>query len=255
MRFVKGEIQCLAVSLSSPRFSGVCGLWIRCSRVMCRTTCPWCCGCVVCWMWGFCRALLDGVVGRHGALRTRFVELGGEPVQEIVDGARVVVDVVDRCGSGSGGVRAVRMRRRRSRRPFDLSVGPLMRCVVVRLGDGDQLLVFTVHHIVFDGWSRVCFSRICRRAFAGGGARWVAVAQFVDLVEWERGLAGRGEQDRLVGWWRERLAGAPTVLDLVTDRLRPRCSCIGVVGGGFVCRRCGVGDWREWGGSSGARCS
>jgi amino acid adenylation domain-containing protein len=43
----------------------------------------------------------------------------------------------------------------------------------------------------------------------------------VDMVEWERSSLDSGEQDRLVGWWRERLAGAPTVLDLVTDRPRP----------------------------------
>src|SRR5207247_9758058 len=37
--------------------------------------------------------------------------------------------------------------------PFDLYRGPLVRACVLRLGEDDQLLVLTLHHIVTDGWS------------------------------------------------------------------------------------------------------
>src|SRR5262249_58759673 len=38
--------------------------------------------------------------------------------------------------------------------PFDLSVGPLFRASLVKLGEQDHVLLLNTHHIVFDGWSR-----------------------------------------------------------------------------------------------------
>jgi hypothetical protein len=38
--------------------------------------------------------------------------------------------------------------------PFDLAAGPLARAEVIRVDGVTTILVLTVHHIVFDGWSR-----------------------------------------------------------------------------------------------------
>ena len=48
---------------------------------------------------------------------------------------------------------ALRLANEEARRPFDLSHGPLLRCVVISLGTDDHLLVINVHHTVSDGWS------------------------------------------------------------------------------------------------------
>ncbi|MFF8473420.1 amino acid adenylation domain-containing protein [Streptomyces sp. NPDC015414] len=165
---------------------------------------------------------LDGVVARHGALRTRFTMVDGEPVQEVLPGARVLVDAVDLGDRADAEEVGLAYAAGETRRPFDLSVAPLMRCLVVRLGAEERLLVFTVHHIVFDGWSAGVFFEDLSRIFAGGPeACGAPAAQFADLVEWERVFLDSGEQDRLVDWWKERLAGVPTVLELPTDRPRP----------------------------------
>src|SRR5260221_14505476 len=94
-----------------------------------------------------------------------------------------------------------------------------MRCAVVRLSEAQQVVTFTVHHIVFDGWSAGVFFEDLSRALTGGLND--SVPQFVDLVEWERSSLDDAEQDRLVAWWKERLAGAPTGVELGTDRARP----------------------------------
>jgi amino acid adenylation domain-containing protein len=168
------------------------------------------------------RSALDAVVERHGALRTRFLEVGGEPVQEVMSDARVRVDIVDMRGRDDAEEAGLACAAAETRQPFDLSVAPLMRCQVVRLDDEDQLLVFTIHHIVFDGWSASVFVDELMWAYAHGPAGLgEPVAQFTELVEWERVSVDRGEQDHLVTWWKEHLEGAPTVLDLVTDRPRP----------------------------------
>ncbi|MEU7004578.1 amino acid adenylation domain-containing protein [Nonomuraea sp. NPDC046570] len=162
------------------------------------------------------QAAVDEVVARHGALRTRFVDVAGEPVQEVLADARVVVDVVEVVGEREALERASAL----VRRPFDLSAAPLLRCAVVRWGALDQLLVVAMHHIVFDGWSAGVFLQDLSRAYAGEGLGAPA-AQFVELVQWERESLDRGEQDRLVQWWKQHLADVPTILDLVTDRPRP----------------------------------
>src|SRR5439155_9429658 len=40
-----------------------------------------------------------------------------------------------------------------ARRRFDLGRGPLIRGTLLRLGDQAHVLLLTIHHIVFDGWS------------------------------------------------------------------------------------------------------
>ena len=38
-------------------------------------------------------------------------------------------------------------------RPFDLARGPLLRCLLTRLGEREHVLVIVLHHIISDGWS------------------------------------------------------------------------------------------------------
>ncbi|WP_158553978.1 non-ribosomal peptide synthetase [Micromonospora deserti] len=171
---------------------------------------------------GALQTAVDAVVARHEALRTRFLVVDGEPAQEVIPDARVLVDIVDMRRRDDAEAVAHAYAAAEARRPFDLSDAPLLRCVVVRLGDADQLVAFTMHHIVFDGLSSDVFFDELSAALAGGPeALQAPVVQFAELLEWERASVESGEQDRLVRWWTERLAGAPTVLDLVTDRARP----------------------------------
>ncbi|WP_395577500.1 condensation domain-containing protein, partial [Streptomyces sp. BK79] len=101
---------------------------------------------------------LSVVVGRHEVLRTVFREVGGSPVQVVLPppvggvGVELVdvsdADVGERVGLARGVVG------REVGRGFDLSVGPLVRLVVVRLGVGDHVVVLSMHHVVTDAWSQ-----------------------------------------------------------------------------------------------------
>ena len=55
------------------------------------------------------------------------------------------------------------------RRPFDLSLDPLLRSHLLRLNETTALLLLVLHHIVADGWSRGVLMRelaTVYRAFA-----------------------------------------------------------------------------------------
>ncbi|SOD59518.1 amino acid adenylation domain-containing protein [Streptomyces zhaozhouensis] len=171
-------------------------------------------------------ASLDAVVARHGALRTCFVEVGGEPRQRVLPGARVPLvrtDLTREAAHDPAAAerRALALAAEENHAPFDLSRAPLLRARLIRLGPEDHLLTLTVHHIVFDGWSAGILLDDLSRAYRDDARLPPPPAQFTDLVAWERSTLHRDERERLLSWWRERLDGAPTVLDLVTDRPRP----------------------------------
>src|ERR1700755_2726666 len=98
---------------------------------------------------------LDEVVRRHEILRTSFIEVDGEPLQVVSESRPRALRVTDlRALTEAERVREVeRLSTEQARLPFDLTRGPLMRALLLRLGDEESALVLTVHHIIADGWS------------------------------------------------------------------------------------------------------
>ncbi|HET7233763.1 MAG TPA: amino acid adenylation domain-containing protein [Longimicrobium sp.] len=173
------------------------------------------------------RALAE-LARRHESLRTRFVTVDGQAAQ-VIDPAGPVqlarVDLSDRpADEREAALRTLVAEE--ALRPFDLAAGPLMRSTLVRLGDEDHALLFTLHHIISDGWSTAILVREVAElygAFTEGRAPSLPdlPVQYADYAAWQRGWL-RGEVlEAQVAYWRQRLAGAPPVLDLPTDRPRP----------------------------------
>ncbi|HEV3050161.1 MAG TPA: condensation domain-containing protein, partial [Longimicrobium sp.] len=98
---------------------------------------------------------LGEVVRRHEALRTVFAEVNGSAVQVIAPFSGVALPVEDLSGLGDADREAAVTRRagEEARQGFDLSAGPLLRAVLLRLGAEEHMLLLTMHHIVSDGWS------------------------------------------------------------------------------------------------------
>jgi amino acid adenylation domain-containing protein len=173
---------------------------------------------------------LGEVVCRHEALRTVFRAAGGgEPVQVILPAPRpYVLPVADLRGLAPGAREAELERRARddARRPFDLATGPVFRAELVRLGEEDHALLLCMHHVASDGWSMgVLYRELgdAYGAFAGGRPSPLPAlpVQYADYAAWQHRHL-RGEVlDGELGYWRGRLAGAPTLLELPSDRPRP----------------------------------
>ncbi len=93
-------------------------------------------------------------------------------------------------------------------------------------GEGQHVLMLSMHHIVSDGWSMdVLFDEIVEiyDAFAAGrpSPRPELPIQYADFAWWQlQHLKNEVFADQLA-WWRERLAGAPAALELPADRPRP----------------------------------
>jgi amino acid adenylation domain-containing protein len=169
----------------------------------------------------------ERVSARQAALRWRLLPGDGLPAVVVAGPAPVTVPVDDLSGlAGRARESALgALLDDEVRTPIDLTGGPLWRARVVRLDDEEHILVITVHHIIFDGWSQAILYRelgqAYRRALGGTGAEPAPSAvTFADYVAWTLGRAQRdGPADTT--WWAEHLAGAPTALDLPRDRPRP----------------------------------
>jgi amino acid adenylation domain-containing protein/non-ribosomal peptide synthase protein (TIGR01720 family) len=174
------------------------------------------------------RGALGDLVRRHEALRTVFPAPDGAPVQTVLPPSPVPLPEVDLRALPVGARDAELRRRARAEaaRPFDLARGPLLRATLIRLGDEDQAILFTLHHIVSDGWSTGVLVREVSQLYA---ARRASAAphlpplpvQYADYAVWQRAWLRDEVLERELAWWRGALADAPALLALPTDRPRP----------------------------------
>nr|WP_223759268.1 non-ribosomal peptide synthase/polyketide synthase [Myxococcus sp. RHSTA-1-4] len=192
---------------------------------------------------------LQALVQRHEALRTVFAEERGEPVQRIQDSLLLALAQVDLRGlpEEAREAEALRLTQEEARRPFDLARGPLLRATLLRLGQQRHVLLLTLHHIIADGWSMRVLVRELAELYEGYCTGRTPVLdelplQYADYTAWQRQWL-RGERlEELLGWWRTHLAGAPPVLELPTDRPRPKVQSYR---GAHVVRQVGRATWER----------
>ncbi|HVG44527.1 MAG TPA: condensation domain-containing protein, partial [Longimicrobium sp.] len=171
---------------------------------------------------------LGEVVRRHEVLRTTFAEVDGSPVQVIAPfgGFSLPVEELSELGEADREAAFERRQGEETRRAFDLSAGPLFRAVLLRLGAEDHALLLSMHHIVSDGWSLGVLQREVGALYAayreGRESPLPELAvQYADYAVWQREQLAGEVLDRQLSYWRERLAGAPELLELPTDHPRP----------------------------------
>jgi len=171
------------------------------------------------------RALVD----RHEALRTGFLVHDGKPWQVVAPRVASPLPVVDLSGLESG-ERTLLDRtlvRRALRRSFDLRRGPLLRSYLFRLAPRRHRLLVDMHHIVSDGWSLGVLARelgALYRAFIGGAEQSPLpslAVQYSAFARWQRETLDEETLARGLTYWKGKLAGAPELLVLPTDRPRP----------------------------------
>ncbi|MBV9772837.1 MAG: amino acid adenylation domain-containing protein, partial [Gemmatimonadetes bacterium] len=178
------------------------------------------------------RASVSELARRHETMRTVFAECDGVPVQVIHPPAPVELPMVNLRGLhvGARESEARHLAGAEAMRPFDLARGPLLRSTLLRLADDDHVLLFTLHHVVSDGWSMDVLVRevsVLYGVFSRGEPSPLPElpVQYADYAVWQREWLRGDVLDAQIGYWKERLAGAPPLLEIPTDR--PRTSSRG----------------------------
>ncbi len=168
------------------------------------------------------------IVRRHEVLRTTFSVLEGQPAQRVGRATSLTLPVTD-ISSLKAAERDRQVRRlltEEARRPFDLSQDLMVRAGLLRLKDQKHIFFLTFHHIAADDWSLEIFLRelsALYAAFSRGQSSSLdeLPIQYSDFAVWKRGWLQGEVLEKQLSYWRNQLAGAPTVLELPTDRPRP----------------------------------
>ena len=133
------------------------------------------------------------IVSRHEALRTIFVTAEGQPRQIILPRLSVPLALLDlqHLPPEEQSVQVQRLAAAETRFCFDLSQGPLLRLLLLRLSPAEHVLVLTLHHIVFDGWSTGVFIQeltALYEAFSQGEPHHLPdlPVQYADFAHWQR---------------------------------------------------------------------
>jgi amino acid adenylation domain-containing protein len=170
------------------------------------------------------RRALDEIVRRHEIFRTTFAEIGGQPMQVVHAPWTVALPVIDAQSLSPDELDA--RYAEEFARAFDVGALPLARWTLFRTGAREHVLLVVEHHLVHDGWSFGVFLRdltALYEAFARGEPSPLPepALQFGDFAVWQRGWMEGEEATRGLDFWRRKLAGAPPVLDLPLDFVRP----------------------------------
>lgn len=166
------------------------------------------------------REILDKIVRRHEILRTTFEEREGEPVQVVSTNSQVAFTMEDLMvfPEEEREARAKLYVIKCAREPFDLARGPLLRVLLLKLGDEDYLVVLSAHHIVCDGTSIGVVIRemavLCLSYLSGLPPSLPDLpVQYADYAVWQRRRLAGEEMEKLLSYWTGKLAGYTPLWD------------------------------------------
>ncbi|PHM11385.1 non-ribosomal peptide synthetase [Nostoc sp. 'Peltigera malacea cyanobiont' DB3992] len=171
---------------------------------------------------------LNEIIQRHEALRTTFVASENKPVQVIAHSLNLTLPVVDlrELPEIERETQVLQLVKNEVEQPFDLEQGSLLRSSLVQLRENEYVLLLSVHHIVFDGWSDgVLWGELTAlyTAFCAGKPSPLPELpiQYADFAVWQRQWLQGQVMDTQLNYWKQQLAGSPPLLELPTDRVRP----------------------------------
>ncbi|APD37190.1 non-ribosomal peptide synthetase [Burkholderia pseudomallei] len=169
---------------------------------------------------------LNRIVMRHEALRTCFAREEGEPIQVIQPHADLTVSYHDLREAEQTEQRAKDLSQAHASAPFDLSRDLPVRVLLLQLADEAHVVQVVMHHIASDGWSVGVFlqelSALYGSFIAEQGDPLASLPlQYADYAAWQRRWLASGQLEKQGAFWQTNLSGAPTLLELPTDRPRP----------------------------------
>ncbi|MEW6733020.1 MAG: amino acid adenylation domain-containing protein, partial [Acidobacteriota bacterium] len=170
---------------------------------------------------------LNAIIERHEILRTICSIVDEQPIQKILSSITLTLPILD-LQELDGAIReseALTIVTKEARQPFELTLGPLLRVLLLRLAEQEHILLLTTHHFVADGWSIGIFIReiaILYQAISAGKPALLPTLsiQYADFAYWQQQWSQGEEFKSQLHYWKNQLANLP-ILELPTDYPRP----------------------------------
>jgi amino acid adenylation domain-containing protein len=168
------------------------------------------------------------IIERHEIMRTTFSVHDDEAMQHIAPNMPFTITAINlkHLSPDQQKDEAKRIAMSEAHHSFDLTRSPLIRAVLLQLGQREHVLIITLHHIIFDGWSMGIFSSeleaFYRSILLNDPAELPEpVIQYADYAEWQRDWLQGDAITPLIDYWKKQLANA-TCLELPADRPRAK---------------------------------
>ncbi|MGM0887833.1 MAG: non-ribosomal peptide synthase/polyketide synthase [Bacillota bacterium] len=168
------------------------------------------------------------LIERHESLRTVFHEVDGHPVQQIQPYTFRSLPQMDltMLSPEEREAEVKRLMQQETEVPFDLGEGPLIRTILLRVGEEDWVLLCILHHIVSDGWSMGVLLEEWIAFYEEATDEKVAELeplpiQYADFAQWQKGWLKEELLEQQLHYWQEELSGELPLLQLPMDRPRP----------------------------------
>jgi amino acid adenylation domain-containing protein len=168
---------------------------------------------------------LRELVSRHQALRASFGSEG--EIQRFAPNLRLEIPTValTQLSAEQRESQLKQIIENDAHTPFHLADGPLVRAQIVKLEPNHQLLIFTAHHIVCDGWSTNVLldelSKLYNARNRGVACDLPAPMSFAAYAKSQSEFLNGPEGEKVEKYWLEQFEKPAPLLDLPTDRPRP----------------------------------
>ncbi|WP_230966638.1 non-ribosomal peptide synthetase [Nostoc commune] len=155
---------------------------------------------------------------RHETLRTCFTtNAQKQPIQVITSWEPLALTIID-ISEINTPLEVERLALAEAKRPFDLSQ-PLLRSLLLYLGEQEYILLLTTHHIISDRWSIGVFLKelsLLYSAFIQGETSSLPELpiQYADWAVWQRQQLQGEFLTEQISYWQQQLAGELPILQL-----------------------------------------
>lgn len=176
---------------------------------------------------------INEIIRRHESLRTEFIIVNSEPIQQVLPELSLSITVEDLSGPSlpEDKNQLATLLNREARTSFNLAECPLLRIRLFRLskiaqGEQEHVLLITMPHIITDGWSAAVLYReltTLYEAYVQGRPSPLPELpiQYADFSYWQRQQLQPDALAKMFSFWEGHLSGSVSDFELPTDRIRP----------------------------------
>ncbi len=166
---------------------------------------------------------LNEIIRRHEILRTNFIVDNGQPIQVITSSLNLELPIIDlsKLSDTEREQTIQSLVTQEAEKPFNLDTNQLLRVALLHLSETEYVLLFTMHHIISDGWSvEVLIKELLTlyEAYSLGEVSPLPELpiQYADFAIWQRQWLQGEILEQLLSYWKKQLENLPT-LKLPTD--------------------------------------
>lgn len=153
------------------------------------------------------------LIDRHEVLRTAIVWSENEPLQYIYPAAQILppLTMKDLSLEKNAEVQAKDQGLIIANKPFNLEQAPLCRLYLAKIAPERYKMVFSIHHIISDGWSIQLIGKELAEMYdtlkSGGAIQHIQKIQYRDFVFWQQQLHLSEKYNTNRAFWHKYLEG------------------------------------------------